>query len=104
MLVNIVYMLMVPFEVQRVPNVDVASEFFKETVGTLSSKSLKLGTRIQNGFMAVSSLGNNIVMTRTAARVKQEIAIEGFCHFVCSSQKVSRCQRYRLESFWPPLQ
>src|SRR5262245_4964073 len=51
--------------------IDVAQIFFRNTFGAQS------GPRALAAFMAISSLGNIIVMTFTAARVKQEIAKEG---------------------------
>ncbi|KXH52483.1 high-affinity methionine permease [Colletotrichum simmondsii] len=72
--VNICYMVVVPKEDQI--NENVAQKFFELTFGTLGSAS-DTGARIFNAFLAISSLGNIIVMTYTAARVKQEIAKEG---------------------------
>ncbi|OHF04643.1 high-affinity methionine permease [Colletotrichum orchidophilum] len=72
--VNICYMVVVPRSVQMDEN--VAQKFFELTFGTLGSAS-NTGARIFNAFLAISSLGNIIVMTYTAARVKQEIAKEG---------------------------
>src|SRR6478609_3225181 len=54
---------------------NVAEQFFVLTLGSLSNGGT--GKRIFNAFLAVSSMGNIIVMTYTAARVKQEIAKEG---------------------------
>lgn len=67
-------MVVVPKEVQASNN--VAQEFFVRTFGTLGDRNMAV--RIFNSFLAVSTLGNIIVMTYTAARVKQEIAKEGF--------------------------
>lgn len=87
-------MVVVPKEDQI--NENVAQKFFELTFGTLGSAS-DTGARIFNAFLAISSLGNIIVMvsqlspwastpctsanmtfsqTYTAARVKQEIAKE----------------------------
>ncbi|KAG8528529.1 uncharacterized protein KY384_007447 [Bacidia gigantensis] len=80
---------------------DVARLFFMYTFGTVSSTGDKMAPRVLAGFMAVSSLGNLIVMPYTAARgelssgvpveeealltclaaVKQEIAKEGVLPF-----------------------
>ena len=49
---------------------DVAQTFFKYTFGTISSTSARVAPRVFAGFMAISSLGNMIVMTYTAARGK----------------------------------
>src|SRR5216117_358571 len=55
---------------------NVAQSFFQLTFGTLSPTD-NTGSRVFSAFLAISSLGNIIVMTYTAARVKQEIAKEG---------------------------
>ncbi|GKT92377.1 high-affinity methionine permease [Colletotrichum tofieldiae] len=72
--VNICYLVVVPKDEQIQQN--VAQRFFELTFGTLGSGG-DTGVRIFNAFLAVSSMGNIIVMTYTAARVKQEIAKEG---------------------------
>lgn len=84
---------------QLAPKADVARIFFVYTFGTISSSGDTMAPRVLSGFMAVSSLGNLIVMTYTAARgrapflahgaafiliswiVKQEIAKEGVFPF-----------------------
>ncbi|KAH8747142.1 high affinity methionine permease [Hyaloscypha finlandica] len=76
LLVNVAYMVVVPKESQLDPSNNVALSFFQLTYGTLS-KDHYLPQRILSAFMAISSLGNIVVMTFTAARVKQEIAKEG---------------------------
>lgn len=74
--VNICYMVVVPREMQLDPSGrSVAQSFFRLTFGSLSNEAI--GNRIFNAFLAISSLGNIIVMTYTAARVKQQIAKEG---------------------------
>ncbi|KAF4983945.1 hypothetical protein FZEAL_770 [Fusarium zealandicum] len=83
MAVNISYMVVVPKQLQESGN--VAQTFFELTFGTSdqvtdstgAAFTNSQGSRIFNGFLAISSLGNIIVMTYTAARVKQEIAKEG---------------------------
>ncbi|KAJ3954777.1 hypothetical protein N0V92_008703 [Colletotrichum tropicale] len=72
--VNICYMVVVPADVQK-NEANVAQEFFRLTFGQLNPDS-DIGSRIFNAFLAISSMGNIIVMTYTAARVKQEIAKE----------------------------
>ncbi|KAF2457315.1 amino acid permease-domain-containing protein [Lineolata rhizophorae] len=72
--VNISYMVVVQRDDQIRAN--VAQQFFELTFGSLSADS-HTGGRVFNAFLAISSLGNIIVMTYTAARVKQEIAKEG---------------------------
>ena len=70
--VNICYMVVVPK--QDMLDFNVAERFFDLTFGKLGGEN---GHRIFNAFLAVSSLGNIIVMTYAAARMKQEIAKEG---------------------------
>ncbi|KAF4811219.1 High-affinity methionine permease [Colletotrichum tropicale] len=77
--VNICYMVVVPADVQK-NEANVAQEFFRLTFGQLNPDS-DIGSRIFNAFLAISSMGNIIVMTYTAARVKQEIAKEGILPF-----------------------
>ena len=74
LLVNIAYVCVIPREaIMNAPrDVDIIEMFFKEIFGE-DSKSV----RVMNAFVAVSILGNLIVMTFTAAKVKQEIAKEG---------------------------
>lgn len=59
--------IVVPLE-DQLNDVDVASTFFEYTFGTVSSTGNKVAPRVLAAFMAVSSLGNIIVMTYTAAR------------------------------------
>ncbi|KAI9767776.1 MAG: hypothetical protein M1840_005457 [Geoglossum simile] len=73
--VNISYMVVVPKSTQ-LNDISVAQSFFELTFGALSPTE-KTGARIFSAFLAISSLGNIIVVTFTAARVKQEIAKEG---------------------------
>ncbi|KAK2017262.1 high-affinity methionine permease [Colletotrichum eremochloae] len=76
--VNICYLVVVPKQ-EQIDSI-VAQRFFQLTFGSLgSADSTDHGTgfRIFNAFLAISSMGNIIVMTYTAARVKQEIAKEG---------------------------
>ena len=61
--------IVVPVEVQ-LSGADVAQTFFNYTFGTISSRGNVIAPRVLAGFMAVSSLGNIIVMTYTAARGK----------------------------------
>ncbi len=62
-----VKMVVVPKELQLDPSNNVALLFFKSTFGTLS-KNDDLPERILSAFMAISSFGNIVVMTFTAAR------------------------------------
>lgn len=56
---------------------DIASLFFESVFGTESTTP----KRVMTGLLAFSILGNIIVMTFVAARVKQEIAKEGILPF-----------------------
>ncbi|KAF2837972.1 high affinity methionine permease [Patellaria atrata CBS 101060] len=76
MAVNLVYMVVVPREIQIDSAQNIATVFFQNTYGTLGSKDNK-AQRILAAFMAISSLGNIITFTFTASRIKQEIAKEG---------------------------
>ena len=58
---------------------NIAQEFFKRTFGVLGNSDT--GERVFNTFLAISSLGNVIIMTFTAARMKQEIAKQGILPF-----------------------
>lgn len=80
LLVNVAYMVVVPKEAQLNPNNNVALLFFQLTFGAVSDNPV-LPNRILAAFMAISSFGNIVVMTFTAARVKQEIAKEGILPF-----------------------
>lgn len=79
MLVNFAYMIVVPVADQV--NGNVAEAFIHLTLGKVSTYGDKHAVEILNAFMAFSSLGNVIVSTYTAARVKQEIAKEGILPF-----------------------
>jgi amino acid transporter len=83
LLVNIAYFVVVPAEDfnETAITSNVAHKFFDLTLGSLSSSWAPKASRILSGFMAISSFGNIIVMTYTAARVKQEIAKEGILPF-----------------------
>jgi amino acid transporter len=78
-LVNIAYMIVVPASSQVDGN--VAEQFILLTLGRVSPYGQAHSAQIFNTFMAFSSLGNVIVSTYTAARVKQEIAKEGILPF-----------------------
>ncbi|KAF2668443.1 hypothetical protein BT63DRAFT_425762 [Microthyrium microscopicum] len=76
--VNICYWAVVPQYIAAKPNQNIAEAFFTITLGSLRPDYPYLGIRIASAFIAVSTLGNLIVMSYTATRVKQEIAKEGF--------------------------
>ncbi|KAK4928158.1 hypothetical protein LTR49_005096 [Elasticomyces elasticus] len=69
------YMVVVKKEDQIGKDTNVALMFFQNTFAN------ERATRVLAAFMAISSLGNIIVMTFTAARVKQEIAKQGVLPF-----------------------
>lgn len=86
--VNICYWTVVPSYMfddsdQRLVNHDksIAEAFFVLTFGSLSDDPQRLGGRIACTFTGLSAMGNVIVMTYTATRVKQEIAKEGILPF-----------------------
>ncbi|KAK0645372.1 amino acid permease-domain-containing protein [Cercophora newfieldiana] len=87
MVVNICYMAVVTAYEQQIgasggcPSdksvEDVALLFFKKALKSTNNTP----DRVFNALLAVSSFGNIIVMTYTAARMKQEIAKQGFIPF-----------------------
>lgn len=58
-------MVVVPADLQKQAN--VSEEFFKLTFGQLNPDS-DIGTRIFNAFLAISSMGNIIVMVHHGYR------------------------------------
>jgi hypothetical protein len=60
-------MVVVPKADQLDPNNNVALEFFRLTFGTIANGSAE-PSRVLSAFMAISSFGNIVVMTFTAAR------------------------------------
>jgi amino acid transporter len=79
--VNVCYWAVVPQYIAAKPNQNIAEAFFTITLGSLRPDDPYFGKRIACAFIAVSALGNVIVMSYTATRVKQEIAKEGFLPF-----------------------
>lgn len=77
MVVNLCYMAVVPASDQTQD--DVALLFFRMVFGR--NETDMLPDRVFNSFLALSSFGNIIVTTYTAARMKQEIAKQGFIPF-----------------------
>jgi amino acid transporter len=75
-MVNCAYFIVVPAALLE-RNTNIAQVMFELTIGTLGGSSFSQASTTISAFMAVSSYGNIIVMTYTAARVKQEIAKEG---------------------------
>ncbi|KAJ4203396.1 hypothetical protein NW767_005514 [Fusarium falciforme] len=77
-------MIIVPADVQEREN--VAQEFFNIIFNAYPKNSSTNPKRHEikravNAFLAISSFGNIVVMTYTAARMKQEIAKQGFLPF-----------------------
>jgi hypothetical protein len=77
-------MIIVPTDVQERKN--VAQEFFYIIFNAYPEGSSTNPKRYEikraiNAFLAISSFGNIVVMTYTAARMKQEIAKQGFLPF-----------------------
>jgi amino acid transporter len=79
--VNICYWVVVPQYIAAKPDQNIAEAFFTITLGSLRPDDPYLGKRIACAFIAISALGNVIVMSYTATRVKQELAKEGFLPF-----------------------
>lgn len=80
---NAAYFIVVPeqlFNPDVDPRLNVAHYLFKYTIGRRAGWEDK-APRMLSAFAAISCLGNIIVMTYTAARVKQEIAKEGILPF-----------------------
>ncbi|KAG7286298.1 hypothetical protein NEMBOFW57_008606 [Staphylotrichum longicolle] len=79
MAVNLCYMAVVPAADQKNRALgSVAQQFFENTFGALSSDPAYTSRRVINVFLALSSFGNIVGTTYTAARMKQEIAKQGF--------------------------
>jgi amino acid transporter len=75
LLVNVAIYSVVPKELIMSSPLPVASLFFISVFGSATA------ARVMSGIIALSIFGNIIVMTFTAARVKQEIAKEGVLPF-----------------------
>jgi len=73
--INILYAAVIPKDILFKPDHDQAFEFFRHTIGQVASVTQTQA--ICGSFRALSAIGNVIVFTFTAARVKQEIAKEG---------------------------
>ena len=87
-------MVVVPKEAQLNPENNVALLFFKLTFGSLSKDDTQ-PLRILSAFMAISSFGNIVVMTFTAARGRATTRLgDEFRLTVCS--KTRNCQRRNL--------
>ncbi|KAL8886991.1 MAG: hypothetical protein Q9192_006394 [Flavoplaca navasiana] len=74
-LANVAYLCTVPKDLILSNGLDMANNFFGHVFGN------ETAPRVMSGIIAFSIFGNIIVMTFTAARVKQEIAKEGILPF-----------------------
>ena len=102
---------MIPKETLFEPGHDLAFEFFSRTVGAATSGEGQ--TRAISGSLRVLwAIGNVIVFTFTAARVKQEVAREGVLPFslffaasygAVSDRRARTAQRARSINRAPPL-
>ncbi|KAK0655084.1 amino acid permease-domain-containing protein [Cercophora newfieldiana] len=91
MTINTLYAAVIPWETLRKPNHDQALEYFRHTITRFTSSDDQIRA-VTGSFRALSAIGNVIVFTFTAARVKQEIAKEGvlpFSLFFASSYSFS---------------
>ncbi len=87
----------IPKDVLFRPDVDVALEFFKRTVGRAAADITHVETAAAS-LRALSAIGNVIVFTFTAARVKQEVAKEGvfpFSRYLAASYEFSWSRGFR---------
>ncbi|GAB1312831.1 hypothetical protein MFIFM68171_03041 [Madurella fahalii] len=81
MMLNILYAAIIPRDVLlSQPDVDVALQFFHHTIGRATSDPRQVEAAC-GALRALSAIGNVIVFTFTAARVKQEVAKEGVLPF-----------------------
>ncbi|KAL2127849.1 hypothetical protein VTI74DRAFT_10088 [Chaetomium olivicolor] len=80
MVIHILYAAVIPKELLFQSDRDIALEFFNRTIGQVSSDPRQVQAAC-GALRALSAIGNVIVFTFTAARVKQEIAKEGVLPF-----------------------
>jgi amino acid transporter len=101
-LVNISYFIVVPAaDFGKVTtSSNVAHRFFELTLGKIDSPWAPKAPQMLSAFMAISSLGNVVVMTYTAARVKQEIAKEGILPFRAFLSKGTRALQFPIQKLW----
>jgi amino acid transporter len=77
LMINVAYLFAIQkMDIINNPNIDMATVFFRGVFGDESSAQ-----RAMAALIAFSIFGNIVVMTFTAARVKQEIAKEGILPF-----------------------
>ena len=70
--------IVVPLDTELVKrsDFDVSRIFFERTFGTLSANGNVIAVKVFHAFVAISALGNLIVMTYTAARGRPISSIE----------------------------
>lgn len=101
LIVNGAYFAAVPVEYfSAEDHFTVAHRLFLFTLGSISPAWKIRAPRLLSAFMAVSSLGNIIVMTYTAARVKQEIAKEGIIPFRSLLSRSYPSVRIPIRALW----
>ncbi|KFY96181.1 hypothetical protein V498_02839 [Pseudogymnoascus sp. VKM F-4517 (FW-2822)] len=101
LIVNGAYFAAVPVEYfSAEDHFTVAHRLFLFTLGSISPAWKIRAPRLLSSFMAVSSLGNIIVMTYTAARVKQEIAKEGIIPFRSLLSRSYPSVRIPIRALW----
>jgi hypothetical protein len=93
-------MVVVPKESQLNPSSNVALLFFQLTFGTLS-KNDDLPERVLSGFLAVSSFGNIVVMTFTAARGQYSSSSSTLLLFLLAKLSVQRNKKLQRREFFP---
>jgi len=82
----------IPKDVLFEPNQDITLQFFNRTIGRAAGADPQRVQAACGALRALSALGNVIVFTFTAARVKQEVAKEGvlpFSLYLASSYEFS---------------
>jgi amino acid transporter len=97
MTVNVLYAAIIPKEILFKPGQDIPLEFFMRTIGRVASEPRHVRAAC-GALRALSAIGNVIVFTFTAARVKQEVAKEGifpFSLYLASSYEFSLRHGFR---------
>lgn len=101
LLCNWAYFIVVPTAL-FIPGekMNVAHYLFRYTIGTLSPEWETRASQMLSAFVAISALGNIIVMTYTAARVKHEIAKEGVIPFHKFFARTCTTFRIPIRKLW----
>ncbi|KAK4185802.1 putative high-affinity methionine permease [Podospora australis] len=97
MTLTVLYAAIIPKAILFTPDLDVALEYFSRTVGRGAADPQQV-IYACGGLRSLSALGNIIVFTFTAARVKQEVAKEGvfpFSVYFASSYEFSFRRGFR---------